>query len=265
MNDTNKYSIISYPSSRLFTMDIGILGSNKHHIKVLVEFDVTNSLNKIKAAKSNLNNKISFTSWILKCISISLDNNKQVHALKKGRNKLFLFNDTDISIVIEKNINNILVPIPYVLREVNNKTIKQIYEEIEIAKNVELNDKMLDFNKSNKYMLNIFSYFPQFVRLFFWNIILRNPIRVKKLMGTSLFTSVGMFGHMPGWAIPFSIHPISFTLGSITKKSSVINDSTEIRDILHMTLLFDHDVIDGAPAARFMTYLKELIENGHGL
>jgi pyruvate/2-oxoglutarate dehydrogenase complex dihydrolipoamide acyltransferase (E2) component len=37
------------------------------------------------------------------------------------------------------------------------------------------------------------------------------------------------------------------------------------RQILHLTLVFDHDVIDGAPAARFTKRLVELIESGYGL
>jgi hypothetical protein len=32
-----------------------------------------------------------------------------------------------------------------------------------------------------------------------------------------------------------------------------------------MTISFDHDIIDGAPAARFAERLKELIESGYGL
>ena len=32
-----------------------------------------------------------------------------------------------------------------------------------------------------------------------------------------------------------------------------------------LTVSFDHNVIDGAPAARFTQRLKELIESGYGL
>ena len=35
--------------------------------------------------------------------------------------------------------------------------------------------------------------------------------------------------------------------------------------MLCLTVTFDHDIIDGAPAARFVRRLVELIENGHGL
>jgi pyruvate/2-oxoglutarate dehydrogenase complex dihydrolipoamide acyltransferase (E2) component len=50
----------------------------------------------------------------------------------------------------------------------------------------------------------------------------------------------------------------------------VVNDEAgeeriEARDFLSLTLTFDHDVVDGAPAARFTERLKELIETGAGL
>ncbi|HCL57564.1 MAG TPA: hypothetical protein DHW82_11230 [Spirochaetia bacterium] len=43
------------------------------------------------------------------------------------------------------------------------------------------------------------------------------------------------------------------------------NDRIEIREFLQATLLIDHDVIDGAPAARFVSRLVDLIENGYEL
>ncbi len=36
-------------------------------------------------------------------------------------------------------------------------------------------------------------------------------------------------------------------------------------EILNLTVVFDHDVIDGAPANRFARRLVELIESGYGL
>ena len=43
------------------------------------------------------------------------------------------------------------------------------------------------------------------------------------------------------------------------------NGRIAIREYLSMTISFDHDIIDGAPAARFTQRLKELIESGYGL
>ena len=39
----------------------------------------------------------------------------------------------------------------------------------------------------------------------------------------------------------------------------------EAHEHLCLTLSFDHDIVDGAPAARFAQHLKELLESGYGL
>lgn len=246
-------------------MDIGVLGSRKHHVKALLEFDVTMAREKIRLAKSGVSDKISFTSWIIKCIATSLDENRHVHALRYGKRKRLVFEDVDMSVMIEKKKGDHRVPVPYVVREANRKTIPQIYDEIGRVKNADLDDADADLDYTNskdeRFMLSL----PQFVRLGIWKLLLRNPLRVKKMMGTCLVTSVGMFGTVPGWAVPFSIHPVSFTLGSITPRAVLEGGSVQNRDILHMTILIDHDVVDGAPAARFAAHLKELIERADGL
>ena len=78
-------------------------------------------------------------------------------------------------------------------------------------------------------------------------------------------TSVGMFGNGSGWAIPFGVHTLDIALGGIAEKPGVIDGRIEIREYLCLTISFDHDIIDGAPAARFTTRLAELIASGFGL
>jgi len=81
-------------------------------------------------------------------------------------------------------------------------------------------------------------------------------------MGNVAFTSIGMMGKVNGWFIPISVHPVCFGISSIIKKPSVIDDRIEIREILKMSVLIDHDVIDGAPMARLISDLSKNIENG---
>jgi pyruvate/2-oxoglutarate dehydrogenase complex dihydrolipoamide acyltransferase (E2) component len=84
-------------------------------------------------------------------------------------------------------------------------------------------------------------------------------------MGNVAFTSIGMIGKVNGWFIPISVHPICFGISSIAKKPIVIGDKIEIREILNMTILIDHDVIDGSPMARFISDLSSNIEKGLGI
>jgi pyruvate/2-oxoglutarate dehydrogenase complex dihydrolipoamide acyltransferase (E2) component len=54
-------------------------------------------------------------------------------------------------------------------------------------------------------------------------------------------------------------------VGGIAWKPAVIEGRIEPREILNLTVTFDHDVVDGAPATRFVRRLVELIERGYGL
>jgi len=77
---------------------------------------------------------------------------------------------------------------------------------------------------------------------------------------------VGMFENGGGWGIPITPPtPLMMTVGGIGEKPGVVDGHIAIRDYLSLTISFDHDLIDGAPAARFTERLKELIESGYGL
>jgi pyruvate/2-oxoglutarate dehydrogenase complex dihydrolipoamide acyltransferase (E2) component len=74
-----------------------------------------------------------------------------------------------------------------------------------------------------------------------------------------------MFGTGGGWGIPVPNHSLQLTLGGIQDKPGVIKGNIEVRKYMSVTVSFDHDVIDGAPAARFIHRLKKLIEDGDGI
>ncbi len=73
------------------------------------------------------------------------------------------------------------------------------------------------------------------------------------------------YGSVSGWPINFGMNPLNLALGSITKKPGVVGDRIEIREYLHVTMIFNHDVVDGAPAARYTARLNELIRSAYGL
>jgi hypothetical protein len=54
-------------------------------------------------------------------------------------------------------------------------------------------------------------------------------------------------------------------VGGIGEKQVVVDGHAVVREYLSLTISVDHDIVDGAPAARFTRRLKELIESGYGL
>ena len=121
-----------------------------------------------------------------------------------------------------------------------------------------------DYEKidSNKQAI-LLNQLPKFLRrIFFWRPIERNPFFRKKYAGTVLVTALGMAGKkIAGWAMhPTSNSPV-FTIGAIKEKPCVVNKKIVIREILYLSLMIDHSVIDGAPAVRFVARLIEILED----
>jgi pyruvate/2-oxoglutarate dehydrogenase complex dihydrolipoamide acyltransferase (E2) component len=107
---------------------------------------------------------------------------------------------------------------------------------------------------------------PKWLRLFVMRtFILGNPERMQIIMGTVMVTSLGTVGRITGWVMPTSMHPLSIGIGTLNKKPAVYKGDIQKRDILHLTVAFDHDVIDGMPALKFVDELVANLERGSGL
>jgi pyruvate/2-oxoglutarate dehydrogenase complex dihydrolipoamide acyltransferase (E2) component len=264
---TDEFEIVKFPKSRIATFDVGKIGRSKHHVCAFIEVDVTDPKKLIRNLKSTSDKQLSFTAWFIKCISTAISEYKEAHGLLYGKNKLLLFKDVDIAMPVEKKVGNKKVPLPILIKNTNSKSIYEIHQEIHSAKDQRIQDES-DFvlgKKQSKLKMNLFYSMPQWLRMRFWHSILRNPFKRKQSMGTVVITSIGMISRFPGWVLPKAMHNLCFGLGSIVEKPWVVNKKIEIRDILHLTILLDHDVIDGAPTARFVTRLVELLESGYGL
>lgn len=266
MKNIGDYESRTFPLSRISTFDTVAVGLEKHHIKALIELDVTQARKKMSDLKKQ-NVKVSFTSWLIKCISEATAQFNEIHGVKKGKRNVIIFKDIDISILIEREIQGQKVPLPYVIRNTNEKSIAQICEEIKVGKNMPINDlgdNVLGERK-NTSLMKVYYMMPGFVRRLLLKSVVRNPFLTKQMMGTVVVTSVGMAGKINGWVIPVGIHPLCFAVGSIVKKPGVVENRIEIREYLYMTVLIDHDIIDGAPAVRALSKLTNMIENGYGL
>ena len=259
---------IPYPSSRQFTFDVGRVGLAKHHVRALLEVDVTEARRIIKQNR-HAGNKISFTAWLLKVIADCVALHPPVAGINLAKsNKVLVFNEVDISIVVEKSVNGARVPLPYVIRKADQKTLHQIQDEIEAAKSQAVGGEG-DYVLGEAYSttgMKLFVKLPQWLRLLLMRLlVLNHPQRVKSMMGTVMVTTAGMIGHTRGWIIPFSMHPLGLALGSLNDQAAVYRGEIQKREILHLTVLIDHDVIDGVPAAMFVEALVKKLQAGFGL
>jgi pyruvate/2-oxoglutarate dehydrogenase complex dihydrolipoamide acyltransferase (E2) component len=88
---------------------------------------------------------------------------------------------------------------------------------------------------------------------------------MKRIAGTVCVTAPGMFGRGAGFGIPISGYTLTVTVGGLAERPAVIEGRIEPREMLFITVSADHEVVDGAPLARFVGRLRELVERGDWL
>ncbi len=79
--------------------------------------------------------------------------------------------------------------------------------------------------------------------------------------GTFTITNLGSFGIDVFDPIIVTGQAAILGVGRIADKPVVVQKEVVIRSMMNLCLSFDHRILDGAPAARFLQRLKELLEN----
>lgn len=252
------YTVTPFPRSRLLMVDGGRMGVKRHTIHGLVEFDVTLARTAMRRYKAQTGETLSFLAFFLSCLGKALELNKQVHAYRSWRNQLFIFEEVDVNALFEVEVDGRKTIRPHILRGVNKKSLQQLHQEIRTFQQGHHESQEASF-------IDWFIRLPGFVRRLFLWFLFKQPRLIKEYYGTVLVSSLGMFGAGGGWGIPVPNHTLQLTLGGIARKPGVIDDRIEIREYLSVTISFDHDIVDGAPAARFVQHLRELVEGGYSV
>jgi 2-oxoglutarate dehydrogenase E2 component (dihydrolipoamide succinyltransferase) len=79
--------------------------------------------------------------------------------------------------------------------------------------------------------------------------------------GTFSISNFGVFGTKIGFPLINQPQVAILGVGGLEKRAIVVNDAIAIRPMMDISLTFDHRLIDGALAARFLQRLKEQLEN----
>ncbi|HSR30216.1 MAG TPA: 2-oxo acid dehydrogenase subunit E2 [Anaerolineae bacterium] len=253
-----QYEVIPFPRMRHLVIDILRTSHRKHMIHGLVEVDVTRARQYIREREASTGEQLSFTAFVAICLGKAVDMNKYLHAMRNWRGQLVLFDEVDVNTMIEVEIEGHKIPMAHIFRAVNKRPYQDINAEIQTAQAVGGQSEVGTF-------LLKFASLPRFMRAPFYWLRNRSPHTSKEYAGTVLLTAVGMFGEGGGWGIPLAPFTLNVTLGGIAEKPGVVDGRIEIREYLSLTVSFDHDIIDGAPAARFTECFKDLIENAYGL
>ena len=227
-----------------------------HNFYALLEFDITSLRSLLREARTRGAGGSLF-AFLLKAIGASLAAHPELNAMIDLK-RTTTFEDVDIAIPIEIVHEGAWSTKQHVIRNINAKKLKEVDAEIAGAKRNE--EGRTGF--ASPLIQRILAFLPRALVLFLFRSVLKNHAKVAELSGTVFVTSVSMFSNIPGYIIPYSGGPkaVSFAIGTSMKKPVVKDDQIAVREMLNVTVIFNHDAVDGAPAARFLNRLRKYIE-----
>jgi pyruvate/2-oxoglutarate dehydrogenase complex dihydrolipoamide acyltransferase (E2) component len=253
------FEVKPFPSIRQATIGVLRAASRKHMIHALLEVDVSKPRDLIRRYATMRGESISFTGYLIHCLAKAIDRNRHMHAYRDWRNRLIIFDDVDVSTPIERHIGEKKQVVPIIIRSANKKSLFELHGEIRQAQSSKPEETRVIS------LMKLYLLLPAFIRSLFFQIMDRSPHMMKKNGGTVMLTSVGMFGEGGGWGIPIATHTLNVTVGGIFNRPFASSKGLEEREHLCMTVTFDHVIIDGAPAARFLKRFSSLIAEGAAL
>jgi pyruvate/2-oxoglutarate dehydrogenase complex dihydrolipoamide acyltransferase (E2) component len=247
-----------FPPGRRGTVDAMRMAGRRSDVHGLVEFDVTDARRLLDEREAETGERLSFTAFLVGCLARAVADHPDTGTYRDWRGRLVTFDDVDVMVIVERIVDGEPTGIPHVLRDVEGRSVGSINEEIRAVQ-----EGSGDPGESR--WVPLFGRLPGPVRRLFYRLPQWAPRYWKQVAGTVAVSAVGMFGTGGGWGITPTNYTLQLTVGGISRKPGLVDGAVEPREHLHVTATFDHDVVDGAPAARFLERLRELVEGGHGL
>lgn len=250
---TDEFEVKAFPFRRALVVDAGYLSHKRHIVHGLVSVDVTRPRALVKEQE------LSFTAFLVASVGRAVAEHTNIQAYRNVRGRLIIYKNCDVVTMVEPSPN--AVAIPHIVRNANLRSVEDITKEIRSVQNNP------ESSGQQGGMIDIAARLPRWMRMLAYRRIRGNPHRLKRLMGTVIVTAVGMFGSSNGGGGAFGVgflplHTFGVTVGGISKQPSLADDGNlEIHEYLSLTLSFDHDVVDGAPAARFTNRLLQIVES----
>ncbi len=270
MAKKDSFTVEPFPRFREIVIESVKAGKKMNHVTGMPIYDVTKARELMQKYKEKNKESVSFTAFIIHCLGKAVSEYKQIHGIRKGRRKVIIFDDINIRLNIEKEIDGKKTAVIHIIRKANKKSLREIHDEIRraqgakgYAKKEVVSQKQKKSRKGQNKLISL----PKFLRRIVWWKLKHDPFFIQKNLGTVSVTTLGtMFKKgRGGYAITVSPQTLSIVIGAIEERPGVVNKKIEIREYLYLTVLLNHDVVDGAVAARFLARLGDLIEEGYGL
>jgi pyruvate/2-oxoglutarate dehydrogenase complex dihydrolipoamide acyltransferase (E2) component len=257
MRSNAGFRVTRFPLNRRMIVDAGRHSRRQSLVHGFTEFDVTPVRELIRSHRACTGEQLSLTAYVVSCLARAVAFDPTVQAYRTWFNRVVIFEDVDVSVVLEVKQGERTFPVVHVIRAAQRRGFREVHEEIRAVQTRPASSRT--FSQSR--LMRRFLALPTFLRDCLYFFILRSPHTWKRQGGTVGVTSLGMFFAGGGWGLPITNYTLSICIGGIATRPAYVGTELRPREFLAVTLSINHDLVDGAPAARFLRRFRELVES----
>ena len=197
------------------------------HAWMMIEVDVTNLVGYRNAEKDKFKAEegynLSYFAFFLNAVAKALKKFPELNSSWQG-DKIVQHKDINLSIAVG-NETELYVP---VIQNVDEKSIKGIAKNVhELAQKAKLNKLTQEDMKGGTFTVN----------------------------------NTGTFGSIQSMGVINYPQAAILQVESIVKKPVIIDDMFAARDMVNLCLSIDHRILDGVISGKFMSHIKNILEN----
>ena len=223
----------------------------------LLDVDVTRAYLALHATEPPM----SMTAYVVASVARAAAQHPEVHAYRDLRGRLIMHEHVDVQTLIEVPTAQGPFGLVHVVRDADTRSVADISAEL---RTVKAEPATTRFGALLRTIAPALGRLPGLYRLMF--AVMTRSRSVHASTGTVQVTAVGMFAGGSGYAIaPATMASLLVVVGGLSRRPRVVADQVMARDVLDLTITIDHNITDGAPAARFGATLRRLIESADAL
>lgn len=260
---TNDYIVGRFSRIRRGMVDYIHMAWRKHNVRALFEIDVTDIRSAIRRYRRETGKELSLTAYLISVYSQMIADRPEIQAYRKGFRSVVIYKDVDVNTVVERKIDGDVSATSYILRRANTKSFDEIQSELTTAQKATSQSAFAGDTIKNRG--SSYAKLPRFLRKLILRYSQWNPHFRRRIFGTVGFSSVSLFTQANAYAVVITPHTLGMVLGGIGTKPAVVGNEVKPRQMLSVAVSVDHDVIDGAPVARFLNIFHRRCRLLYGL
>lgn len=235
-------SVARFPPARRLVTAALRSGRRKAPMYGLVAMDVTEARRRLTSHDPPL----SMTAFVVASVARAVAAHPEVHAYRNWRGQLVTHHYVDVATLVEISTPQGPFGLVHVLRDADVRGVADLGAELHRVKH---EPSPTTSGRWLQRAAPVGARVPGAMPAMY--AVMRRSRAARRRVGTVTVSAVGMFAGGGGYAIaPMTMMSLEVLVGGI-----------EDRDLLDLTIAIDHNVVDGAPAARFGAELRRVMES----